>query len=198
MAKRTGEEVEIKVAIGDRKAFARLLRDSGFRMKTPRTFESNTLYDFPDLRLRKHAELLRIRRYGKDWKLTFKGKGKDGGRHKRREEIETKLEDGSALEHVFMRLGMARSFTYEKYRTEWTDGRGDVVVDETPIGDFAELEGPPRWIDATAKKLGMGIAEYITGSYGELFFAWKRQSGSSAEQMTFAQIKPHKPLTPRR
>lgn len=197
MAKRKNEEVEIKVAVGDRKAFARLLKAAGFHVKTPRTFESNTLYDFSDLRLRKRGELVRIRQYGKDWKLTYKAKGKVG-RHKRREEIETKLEDGTALEEIFTRLGLARSFAYEKYRTEWSDGRGDVVVDETPIGEFAELEGSPRWIDAIAKKLGLGIAEYITGSYAELFFAWKRQTGSSAEEMTFAQAKAHKPLTRRR
>jgi adenylate cyclase class 2 len=188
VATRKGEEVEIKVAISDRRKFSRLLKDAGFRVQTARTFESNILYDFSNGRLRRHGELLRIRRYGKEWKLTFKAKGKDG-RHKRREEIETKLEDGGPLEQIFIRLGMARSFAYEKYRTEWTDGRGDVVVDETPIGDYVELEGSPRWIDATAKRLGLGIAEYITGSYGELFYAWKRQTGSSATEMTFAQIK---------
>ena len=197
MAKRKNEEVEIKVAIGDRKAFARSLKTAGFRVKTPRTFESNILYDFPDLRLRKRGELVRIRLYGTEWKLTYKAKGKVG-RHKRREEIETKLEDGDSLAEVFVRLGMDRSFVYEKYRTEWTDGRGDVVVDETPIGDFAELEGSAQWIDATAKKLGLGIAEYITGSYGDLFFAWKRQTGSSAEQMTFPAINLGKPLRRRR
>ena len=197
MAKLKKEEVEIKVAVDDRRAFTRLLKSAGFRVKTPRTFESNVLYDFPDLRLRNRGELVRIRLYGKEWKLTYKAQGKIG-RHKRREEIETKLQDGDSLAQVFMRLGMDRSFVYEKYRTEWTDGRGDVVVDETPIGDFAELEGSPRWIDATAKKLGLGIAEYITGSYGDLFFAWKRQNGSPAVEMTFAQVKPLKPLAKRR
>jgi len=28
-------------------------------------------------------------------------------------------------------------------------------LDETPIGNFCEIEGAPRWIDATAKKLGV-------------------------------------------
>jgi adenylate cyclase class 2 len=198
MATRGGEEVEIKVAVGDRKAFARLLKDAGFRVQTPRTFESNSLYDLPTGRLRRRGELLRIRRYGKDWTLTFKAKGKSGGHHKRREEIETKLVDGRKLEEILLRTGMTRSFVYEKYRTEFTDGRGHVVLDETPIGDFAEIEGPPRWIDATAKKLGMGIVEYITGSYAELFFAWKHRTRSSAHEMTFAAVKPVKPLTRRR
>lgn len=167
-------------------------------MKTRRTFESNILYDFPDLRLRERGELVRVRQYGEVWTLTYKAKGKESGRHKRREEIETRVENGQALELMLIRLGLSRSFAYDKYRTEWTDGRGDVVIDETPIGDFAELEGPPRWIDATAKKLGLGIAEYITGSYAELFFAWKQQTGSSAQEMTFAQLKRAKPLTKRR
>lgn len=197
MAKPKKEEVEIKVTVGDRKAFTRLLKKAGFRVKTSRAFESNILYDFPDLRLRKRGDLVRIRRYSKEWKLTYKAQGK-AGRHKRREEIETKLADGDSLRQIFMRLGMDRSFAYEKYRTEWTDGRGDIVVDETPIGDFAELEGPPRWIDATAKKLGLGIAEYITSSYAELFFAWKQQTGSSAQEMTYAQVKRAKPLSKRR
>jgi adenylate cyclase class 2 len=198
VATQRGEEVEIKVAVGDRRAFARLLKQAGFRVETTRTFESNFLYDFPTGRLRRRGELLRIRRYGKDWKLTFKAKGKSGGRHKRREEIETKLVDGPVLEQILLRTGMTRSFVYEKYRTEFTDGRGHVVLDETPIGDFAEIEGPPRWIDATAKKLGMGIVEYITGSYAELFFAWKHRTRSSAQEMTFADVKPIKPLTRRR
>jgi adenylate cyclase class 2 len=198
VAKRKKEEVEIKVAIGDRRAFTRLLKDAGFRVKTPRTLESNILYDFPDSRLRGRGELLRVRQYGKTWTLTYKAKGKDGGRHKRREEIETRVENGQGLELMLIRLGLSRNFAYDKYRTEWTDGRGDVVIDETPIGTFAELEGAPRWIDTTAKKLGLGIAEYITSSYAELFFAWKQQSSSSAAEMTFAQVNPLKPLAKRR
>lgn len=190
MATRKGEEIEVKVAISDRRAITRRLKEARFHLETPRTFESNILYDFPDLSLRKHGDLLRVRCYGKVWKLTFKGIGKGkSGRHKRREEIETKLEDGNALKQTFLRLGMAQSFAYEKYRTEWADGQGHVVVDETPIGDYVELEGPPRWIDATARRLGLGIAEYITASYGELFYAWKRQTGSSATEMTFAEVK---------
>ena len=28
-----------------------------------------------------------------------------------------------------------------KIRYEWSDGKGHVVVDETPIGNFGEIEG---------------------------------------------------------
>src|SRR5438552_9416135 len=68
-------------------------------------------------------------------------------------------------------------------------GRWHVVVDETPIGNFAEIEGPPRWIDATAKKLGVGRRDYITQNYAALFFAWKETARSAAAEMTFAAVR---------
>jgi adenylate cyclase class 2 len=188
---KTSQEVEIKFEIADERALDTALKRAGFNLKTERTFESNILYDFPDRRLRKRGELIRIRQYGSDWKLTFKAKS-TAGRHKRREEIETKVDDGTALERTFLRLGLTRSFAYEKYRSEWTDGTGDVVIDETPIGAFGEIEGPARWIDKTAKQLGISRTAYITTSYAELFSQWKRRTRSKAADMTFQAIKPRR------
>jgi adenylate cyclase class 2 len=62
------------------------------------------------------------------------------------------------------------------------------VVDETPIGNFGEIEGRPRWIDRTARALGIQPADYITDTYAGLFFAWKRRTGSRASEMTFRAI----------
>lgn len=183
------DEVEIKFAVPDQRKLISALKRAGFRLKTKRTFESNILYDFPDRRLRKRGELIRVRQYGNDWKLTFKSKAKSG-RHKRREEIESEVANGKALELVLIRLGLTRSFAYEKYRSEWTDGTGDVVIDETPIGTFGEIEGAPRWIDKTAKSLGISLSDYSTASYADLFLAWKRRTRSRAADMTFTAIKP--------
>jgi predicted porin len=58
---------------------------------------------------------------------------------------------------------------------------------DTPIGDIAEIEGPARWIDATAKLLGVTPADYITKSYAELFFEWKRKTNRKARNMTFRE-----------
>ena len=52
---------------------------------------------------------------------------------------------------ILRALGFAPTFRYEKFRAEWSDGKGHVVVDETPIGNFGEIEGPSRWIDRTAQ-----------------------------------------------
>lgn len=175
----------------DLRALARKLRATGFREKTPRTHEMNTLYDLPGQPLRRKGELLRLRQYGNNWTLTHKAKG-PAGRHKTRAEIETRVEDGKSLAAILGKLGFRPSFRYEKYRAEWSDGRGHVVIDETPIGVFAEIEGAPGWIDRTARKLDVGPAEYIARSYAEVFQEWKRHSGSRAKDMTFQAIKPRK------
>jgi adenylate cyclase class 2 len=91
-----------------------------------------------------------------------------------------------AILHI---LGFTPSFRYEKYRAEWTDGKGHVVVDETPIGNLGEIEGSPQWIDRTAKVLNILPSDYITLSYAELFFAWKKQMKSRVNEMTFSAIK---------
>ncbi len=171
----------------DVRALARRLRHAGFHITTPRTHERNVLYDLPSQMLRRRGELLRLRRYGNAWTFTHKSRG-TVGRHKSRVETETRIEDGAKLDTILRVLGLAPSFRYEKFRTEWTDGSGHVVVDETPIGDLAEIEGPPRWIDATARALLVAPADYITDSYAALFFAWKRRTGSPAKEMTFRAV----------
>ena len=181
-------EVEIKFLIRDLKGLTRKLRGAGFRITQRRAHESNTLYDLPGHPLRGRGELLRLRKYGKEWILTHKGRGSIG-RHKSRAETETAVADGARLDAILRALGFEPTFCYEKYRTEWSDGRGHVLVDETPIGNVAEIEGPPPWIDRTAKRLGVSSGEYITDSYAGMFFAWKARSGSPAEEMTFRAVK---------
>jgi adenylate cyclase class 2 len=80
------------------------------------------------------------------------------------------------------------SFRYEKFRAEWKSREGHVVIDETPIGNFAEIEGPPEWIDSLACDLQIDRKQYITETYAGLFFSWKRETHSSAQEMTFEAI----------
>ncbi len=181
-------EVEIKFVLHDLRAIERKLRALRFRRLTPRTHEMNTLYDLPGAVLRRRGELLRLRQYGEKWKLTHKGRGR-AGRHKSRVENETSVAEGHHMQAILQALGFAPSFRYEKFRSEWSDGAGHVVLDETPIGNFGEIEGPPRWIDRTARALGIAPEQYITDSYAQLFFNWKRRSRSPAREMTFTEVK---------
>ena len=182
------QEVEIKFRVDNLRALTRQLRTLKFRLVTKRTHEMNTLYDLPGEVLRNRKELLRIRKYGSEWTFTFKS-GTKHGRHSSRVELETKVEDGNTLDAIARSLGYAPTFRYEKFRAEWTDGKGHVVVDETPIGNFCEIEGPPRWIDATAAKLSVRREDYITKNYATLFADWKQERRSKAEEMTFKAVR---------
>lgn len=179
-------EVEIKFWVANIVDLQETLSAIGFRQQTPSTFEKNVLYDTNSGELKGRGEVLRIRRYGDIWKLTHKSRGTDA-RHKTREENETKIANGEQMDAILRSLGYSRSFVYEKFRAEWTDGTGEVVLDQTPIGVIAEIEGTPDWIDSVAKKLGIDERQYLISSYAALFYEWKKQTGSPAQNMTFEE-----------
>jgi adenylate cyclase class 2 len=184
-------ETEIKFRVDDLSSLTDRLQAAGFVLETPRSFESNVLYDFPDRRMRARTEILRIRNYAGRCLLTHKrlpdiGPGEDT--HKHRIETETEVSDGDALARVFQSLGLVPAFRYEKWRTEWSAGEGHCVVDETPIGNYAEFEGPADWIDRAAARLAVQPTDYITLSYGRLFEAWREQHASTANDLTFAAV----------
>ncbi|MGP8260118.1 MAG: class IV adenylate cyclase [Acidobacteriaceae bacterium] len=209
-------EIELKFPIHDLARLQARLPGLGFQLDTPRTFEQNTLYDTPDRILRASRQILRIRRYGDLWTVTHKrpadpSEEGDPARYKVRIETETTIEDGSALAAIFHQMGYEPVFRYEKFRTQWSlatptiDGplfpgpahssqdfaanpSLHLVLDETPIGNYAELEGPPAWIDDTLNQLDVDPATCLTDSYGRLFLDWKQRTGSLAEHLTFDEI----------
>jgi adenylate cyclase class 2 len=184
-------ETEIKFRVEDVFALTARLHAAGFTLVTARSFESNVLYDTPDREMRARTEILRIRNYAGRCTLTHKripdqGPGEDS--HKHRLETETVIANGEALAQVFLSIGLVPAFRYEKWRTEWRSGEGHCVVDETPIGNYAELEGPAEWIDQSAARLGIDTSQYITLSYGRLFDQWREQHNSDAQDLTFADV----------
>jgi len=49
-------ETEIKFRVDDLAGLSRRLEAAGFRLQTPRAFESNVLYDTPDRAMRAHRD----------------------------------------------------------------------------------------------------------------------------------------------
>jgi adenylate cyclase, class 2 len=194
MAGSDSHEVEIKFRIADEEGLIARLRQLGFHQITPRTHEMNTLFDLPGHPLRDRGDVLRLRKYGEMWVLTHKTKAKKtAGPHKTRLETETRVENGEKMEGILRALQFEPSFRYEKFRAEWKGGDGHVVIDETPIGNFGEIEGPAEWIDSVARDLQIDRKSYITETYSGLFVAWKCETHSKAKEMTFEAIR--QPLT---
>ena len=192
-------ETEIKIPIEDGAGSARLLIEKhGYREIAPRTHQVDQVFDFPDRALRQSGKLLRLRseralteNHGPENArpengaiLTYKGPVLSAGLHKSREELETSAKDGGMLEKILGRLGFVPSFRYEKFRTTFqAPGEpGLVVLDETPIGVFLELEGPGDWIDSAAQRLGLP-RDYVVASYAALYRDFLKSHGGPPDML---------------
>ena len=184
-----------------------------------RVHEWNVIVDTPEGGLAKHGQLLRIRIETPETKskkgkaagakrtvLTFKrpivvggapsASAQENHRHKVREEIEVDVADASVLAKIFEGLGMRGWFRYEKYRTtlrlpartSWAKGLL-IELDETPIGTFVELEGPPLAIDRAAQELGYSRRDYVLKSYLALYVEECRRLGQEPRDMLFTATK---------
>jgi adenylate cyclase, class 2 len=182
-------EIEIKLRIDNVAATRRLLRRLGFSIVKARVFEINTIFDTAAGVLRSGGKLLRLRQAGLRHTLTFKGPPQSS-RYKSREELESAFSDPTSMRSILERLGYTPVFRYEKYRTEYAgpDPTGAVMLDETPIGAFLEVEGRPRWIDRTARALGFLPGDYLTASYGKLYLDHCRTKDVEPANMVFGQL----------
>jgi adenylate cyclase class 2 len=185
-------ETEVKIRLLDAAAAKRRLDDAKFAISVPRRFESNTLYDTADLKLKRAQMLLRLRQVGSDCIITWKGPSIPGP-HKIRPELETTVGSLEKLDQILRALAYEPSFRYEKYRTEFKQQEnasdGVVTFDETPIGNFFELEGTPDWIDRTAALLGFERGAYVLASYGRLYLDHCAANGLEPSNMVFSE--PH-------
>ncbi len=166
-------EIEIKIKIDDTAAINNRLIECGFRVFHKRSFEYNIVFDSADYRLAQKNCLLRLRKTGSRNTLTFKSpspeKQKTAG-YKIREEIETMVKDFDIFKAILLGLGLDIVFIYEKYRQVYTRGKVTVMMDETPIGNFIEIEGREVEIDTVSGELGFTKDDYIVENYRSLFY----------------------------
>ena len=182
-----GREIEVKLRVQGAEQTAALLLENGFLVVQPRAFEANEVFDTPERALRAERRLLRLREFAGVATFTFKGTP-ETGRYKSREELETVVSNPGALRQILERLGLCLCFRYEKYRTisqRPGDPAGLVVLDETPIGVWLELEGEPEWIDRTAAQLGFSVQQYVTESYGGLWLKYCQEHAIDRPNMVF-------------
>lgn len=165
-------ESEIKLRMQGPGAARKAVESLGAARVRARHLEDNRMYDDAASSLYATGRALRVRRAEGRAIVTYKGpRAPRADGVKSRQEIELDVADGDAFESVLRALGYRRVFRYEKYREtyEWHDV--EIVVDETPIGTFLEIEGAIDTIHAAARALGLGPKDYIGDSYAALFAA---------------------------
>ncbi len=178
-------ETEVKVRIGDPESICARLMELRAAVVSVRHFEDNCLLDFPDGRLQTERCLLRIRSAAGKGILTFKGTPQANGVFKTREELETGIEDGAVAMQILERIGMRLAFRYQKYRREFLLDGVHIAVDETPIGNYIELEGSENGIRNVAGRLGIGESLFLRLSYYSLYLEYCREKHKTPEHMIF-------------
>jgi adenylate cyclase class 2 len=128
--------------------------------------------------------------------LTFKGPPHRARRYASRREVETRVGNGALLREVLKSLELREVFVYEKFRTVFVaaaqaslHAAPQAVFDETPIGNYLELEGPAKWIDRVASRLGYSPRDYITATYRSLYLQNCRTQGRKPHNMVFEDRK---------
>ncbi len=182
-------EIEVKLACDDLDRFRRAGLD--LKLTSPRHFEDNWLLDSADGKLFNTGAALRVRFVNGRGLITYKGIVRESARSplKVREEIECETSDPDSLITLFERLGFHRSFRYQKYRTIYSlplDGEElEVVFDETPMGNFIEIEGDEMRVLRALESAGFTTADSIRESYPELQAARCHERGVPLEDLVF-------------
>jgi adenylate cyclase class 2 len=181
------DEIEIKLPCENLEVARQKLRARNAVPVSPLHFESNDLYDDREGHLAGSGSTLRLRREKDKSILTFKGPARFEGGIKRREERETNVSDAVETDAILMGLGLARRFRYEKRREEWRLEDCVIALDQTPIGDFVEIEGDPPCIRRVVASLGLDSAQAIPYSYAKLYALRRQQDPSLPADMVFRE-----------
>ncbi len=162
-------EQEVKIKINSIDKIREALMELGAEIFRKRVFEDNTLFDFEDRRLQMAGKLLRLRKAGNRSTLTYKARvERESSNIKERIEIETLVDSPGHMAIICHGLGMTPRYRYQKYREEFKLYNTIIMIDETPIGNYIEIEGTKEQIHLIALKLGFGKESFITKSYTHL------------------------------
>ena len=108
--------------------------------------------------------------------------------YKVRREVEFEVTDSLHFRELLVSLGFRPAFYYEKFRSEHRSRRLPgvlITLDETPVGNFLEIEGRPGAIDRARAALGYRPEDAILLSYGALYTAHCAAEGREPGDMLF-------------
>lgn len=167
-------EIEAKLWVEDLARVEAALVAAGGSERYGRVFERNVRYEDAQHSLTPNGIVLRLRQDSRV-RLTYKGPmfssigGESPQGVQSRFEAEVTVDDFATMDLILNKLGFAPFMVYEKYRTTYTLGEVEIVLDEMPYGNFVEVEGPPDQIESVIKTLNLARCRRFQDSYARLF-----------------------------
>jgi len=168
-------EVEVKARVEDRE-LARKIEAIGGRF-VREVAQEDLYFRHPCRDLRERDEALRLRREGKNYTLTFKGR-RVGKGAKMRAELEVRVGDFDEAVALLERLGFEKAFVIKKRRREFALDEAIIALDSVEgLGEFVEIE-----MMATAEE-GKGELQRME-SFKKKLFSMSDRLGIPKGQLT--------------
>ncbi|MBN2501987.1 MAG: class IV adenylate cyclase [Anaerolineales bacterium] len=188
MSANRNKEIEVKFYIEDLGALEARLIALKAECVQARTHEYNLRFDTPDEVLKQKLHLLRLRQ-DNHTTLTFKGRSDAAQGVLDRVEIEVEISDFETTRQLLEALGYGVTFIYEKYRAMYALDQYLVTLDETPLGNFAEIEGPDaKTLQDAARLLELNWDVRALQNYSDLFKRAKAALDIDYRDLTFENL----------
>ncbi len=185
-------ETEVKIYTPDHETIRAKLEAVGAKLESPRVYERNVRYENQDETLTGQGIVVRLRQDTRV-RLTYKAPpGQDIAQTSgvlTRFEAEVTVDNFETMDLILGRLGYHPHVVYEKYRTTYTLGETEIVLDEMPYGYFIEVEGPAPAIESALERLDLLDRPRIMSSYMDLFTRVKGALGLTVHDLTFANFE---------
>lgn len=174
-------ETEVKIKINTFDEIKNKLLNLNAELYKKRALETDEYFDKKAI-LKKTGKVLRLR---DNSILTYKGAEQNkqtNKKHKKkmketmkvREEIEVMVDNAENLKKILEKIGFSIVARKEKYREAYVLNLTKICIDETPIGNYIEIEGTKEGVKQIASALGFSEKQFIKKSYSTL---WEEYAG---------------------
>lgn len=150
-------EIEVKILDINPAEIRKKLRKAGARKVFDAEIDAR-FYDFPDKRIQKQGNHLRLRKIkGQKIELTFK-KLKSKKKYKHNDETDIVIDDFNAMHKALISLGLTNYKGYKKRRERYKIGKYQYEIDKYPqIPHFVEIEAKSESAAKAKKELEKAV-----------------------------------------
>lgn len=182
------QETELKLHTPDLSRVRSALAEASAALKKPRVYERSLRYENASKTLSESGIVLRLRQTSADnhrGLLTYKEGARIENGISQRFEAEAAVDDFEMMDMILGRLGYEVALIYEKYRTTYTLGAAEIMLDEMPFGSFSEIEADADVIESLVTRLGLENQPRMAASYTEIFANVKAHLNLDFRDLTF-------------